>query len=39
MENQLETTVDVVQTQVDFRTLLAIEILAIGGGDIAVSVY
>ena len=39
MEKQIEATFELEQTEVDFRALLDIEILAIGGGDIAVSVY
>ena len=39
MEKQIETTVVFADDQVDFRTLLDVEILSIGGGDIAVSVY
>ena len=39
MENQIETTVELAQDQVDFRALLDIEILSIGGGDTIVGLY
>lgn len=39
MEKQIETSVELAQDELDFRALLDIEILSIGGGDIAVSVY
>ena len=39
MENQIETTVELAQHQVDFRALLDIEILSIGGGDTIVGLY
>ncbi len=39
MDKQIETTVELAQDQVDFRTLLDIEILAIGGGDNIVNTY
>ena len=39
MEKQTQATVELAQDAVDFRALLDIEILSIGGGDIAVSVY
>ena len=39
MENQIETTVELAQEQAEFRTLLNTEILLIGGGEVAVSVY
>ena len=39
MENQIETTLELAQEQADFRALLNTEILLIGGGEVAVSVY
>ena len=36
MEKQFETSVELAQEQVDFRVLLDIEILSIGGGEAAV---
>ena len=39
MEMQIETTVDLAQDQTDFRALLDIEILSIGGGDVIVGLY
>ena len=39
MEKQVETTIEFAQDQVDFRALLDIEILAIGGGDNIVNTY
>ena len=39
MEKQIETTVELAQDQVDFRALLDIEILSIGGGDTIVGLY
>ena len=36
MEKQIETSVELAQEQVDFRALLDIEILSIGGGEAAV---
>ena len=39
MEKQIETTVEFTKDQVDFRSLLDIEILSIGGGDTIVGLY
>ena len=39
MNTQIEITVELTQDQVDFRALLDIEILAIGGGDNIVNTY
>ena len=39
MEKQIETTVELAQDLVDFRTLLDTEILLIGGGEVAINVY
>ena len=39
MENQIETSVQFSQDQVDFRALLDIEILWIGGGEAVVNTY
>ena len=39
MENQTETTVELAQDLVDFRTLHDTEILLIGGGEVAINVY
>ena len=39
MEKQIETNIEVAQEQADFRALLNVEILLIGGGEVAVSVY
>ena len=39
MNTAIDTTVELAQDQVDFRTLLDIEILAIGGGDNIVNTY
>ena len=39
MNTQIETTVELAQDQVDFRSLLEIEILAIGGGEVIVTTY
>ena len=36
MEKQFETSVELAQEQVDFRALLDIEILSIGGGEAVV---
>ena len=36
MEKQIETTVELAQDLVDFRALLDIEILSIGGGEAVV---
>ena len=36
MEKQIETSADLTQDQVDFRALLDIEILSIGGGEAVV---
>ena len=39
MEKQIETTVELATDRVDFRSLLDIEILSIGGGDTIVGLY
>ena len=39
MDKQIETTVAFAEDQVDFRNLLEIEILAIGGGEVIVTTY
>ncbi len=39
MEKQIDTTVELSQDQTDFRALLDIEILSIGGGDVIVGLY
>ena len=39
MEKQIETTVEHAADQIDFRALLDIEILSIGGGDTIVGLY
>ena len=39
MEKQIETSVELTQDQVDFRGLLDIEILSIGGGETVVGLY
>ena len=39
MEKQIETTVELAQDLVEFRTLLDTEILLIGGGEVAINVY
>ncbi len=39
MEKQIETTVELTQDQVDFRALLDIEIVSIGGGETVVGLY
>ena len=36
MEKQIETSAELTQEQVDFRALLDIEILSVGGGEAAV---
>ncbi len=39
MDKQIETTVELTQDQFDFRALLDIEILAVGGGEAVVGLY
>ena len=39
MEKQIETSVELTQDQVDFRVLLDIEIVSIGGGETVVGLY
>ncbi len=39
MEKQIETTVELTQGQFDFRALLDIEILSVGGGEAVVGLY
>ena len=39
MENQIETTVELTQDQIDFRSLLDTEILLIAGGEAIVGFY
>ena len=39
MENQIETTVELAQDQIDFRSLLDTEILLIAGGEAIVGFY
>ncbi len=39
MNTAIDTTVELAQEQIDFRALLDIEILAIGGGDNIVNTY
>ena len=39
MENQIETSVELVQDQGDFRSLLETEILLIAGGEAIVGFY
>ena len=39
MDKQIETTVELAQDQTDFRALLDVEILSIGGGDVIVGLY
>ena len=39
MNTAIDTTVELPQEQIDFRALLDIEILAIGGGDNIVNTY
>ena len=39
MEKQIETAVELAQEQIDFRALLDIEILSVGGGDVVVGLY
>ena len=39
MNTAIDTTVELAQEQIDFRALLDIEILAIGGGDNSVNTY
>ena len=39
MEKQIETTVDLAQDQIDFRALLDVEIVSIGGGETIVGLY
>ena len=39
MNNQIETTVDLAQDQIDFRPLLDVEIVSIGGGETIVGLY
>ena len=39
MENQIETSVELAQDQVDFRALLDIEIVSIGGGEAVGTLY
>ncbi len=39
MEKQIETTVEIAQDQIDFRALLDIEIVSIGGGETVVGLY
>ncbi len=39
MDKSIETSVELAQDQVDFRALLDIEILSIGGGDVIVGLY
>ena len=39
MQKQIETTVELVQDQADFRDLLNTEIVLIGGGEFAVGLY
>ena len=36
MDKHIETSVELAQEQVDFRALLDVEILSIGGGEAAV---
>ena len=39
MNTQIEATTELAQDHVDFRALLDIEILAIGGGETVVNTY
>ena len=39
MEKQIETSVELAQDQIDFRMLLDIEILSVGGGEAVVGLY
>ena len=39
MEKQIETTAQLAHDEIDFRALLDIEILSIGGGDTIVGLY
>ena len=39
MENQIENSVELAQDQVDFRALLDIEIVSIGGGEAVGTLY
>ena len=39
MDKQIETTVELSQDLVDFRTLLDIEVLVIGGGEAVGTLY
>ena len=39
MQKQIETTVELTQDQIDFRMLLDIEILSVGGGEAAGNAY
>ena len=39
MQKQIETTMELTQDQVDFRALLDIEILSVGGGEAVVGLY
>ena len=39
MEKQIEAAVELTQDQVDFRALLDIEILSVGGGEAVVGLY
>ena len=39
MENQIETSVELAQGQIDFRSLLDTEVLLIAGGEAIVGFY
>ncbi len=39
MEKQIDTSVELAQDAIDFRALLDIEILSIGGGDVSLGLY
>ena len=39
MDKQIETTVEISQDLVDFRALLDIEVLSIGGGEAVGTLY
>ena len=39
MEKQIEATVELAQDLIDFRALLDIEIISVGGGDAVVGLY
>ncbi len=39
MQKQIDSSVELAQDAVDFRALLDVEILSIGGGDVSLGLY